>query len=98
MPRGGKRPGAGAPRGNTNAVKTGRHSVRLRAIAKALSTVPEIRDLLLEAERRQHKEQRQAQRLALRALQDIASRIPDENNPLLPYLLASLPDSKFRQN
>ncbi len=37
MPRGGKRPGAGAPRGNTNAVKTGRHSVRLRAIAKALS-------------------------------------------------------------
>ena len=98
MPRGGKRPGAGAPRGNTNAVKTGRHSARLRAIAKALSAVPEIRDLLLEAERRQQREQRKAQRLALRALQDIASRIPDENNPLLPYLLASLSDSKFRQN
>jgi len=65
---------------------------------KPSAGVPEIRDLLLEAERRQIKEQRKAQRLALRALQDIASGIPEENNPLLPYLLSSLPDSKFSQN
>ncbi len=29
MPRGGKRPGAGAPRGNFNAFKNGEHSLQL---------------------------------------------------------------------
>ena len=39
-PRGGRRPGAGAPRGNTNALKNGVHSPRLRAIATALYDNP----------------------------------------------------------
>ena len=40
--RGGKRPGAGAPRGNTNAVKTGVHSARLHAIVRRLFTDPDF--------------------------------------------------------
>lgn len=34
--RGGKRPGAGAPKGNTNALKTGHYSPRAQALARAL--------------------------------------------------------------
>ena len=98
MPRGGNRPGAGAPRGNMNAVKTGQYSVRLRAIARALGEVPQIRDMLVETERRQNKHQRKAQRLALQALQDIVSGIPDVNNPLIPYLIGSLPNSEIQKN
>ena len=98
MPRGGKRPGVGAPKGNLNAVKTGQYSVRLRAIARALSDVPQVRDLLMETERLQNKQQRKAQCLALRALQDIVSGIPDVNNPLIPYLIGSLPNSEIQQN
>ena len=98
MPRGGKRPGVGAPKGNLNAVKTGQYSVRLRAIARALSDVPQVRDLLMETERLQNKQQRKAQRLALRALQGIVSGIPDVNNPLIPYLIGSLPNSEIQQN
>ena len=98
MPRGGKRPGAGAPRGNLNAVKSGQYSVRLRAIAKALSEVPQVRDMIAEAERRQNKQQHKAQRLALQALQEIVSGIPDVNNPLIPYLIGSLPNSEIQKN
>ena len=32
MPRGGRRPGAGAPRGNLNAMRGGKHSPRARAV------------------------------------------------------------------
>ena len=44
MPAGGRRPGAGAPRGNTNALKSGRHSARFKAVLTAMSQVPEVRD------------------------------------------------------
>ncbi len=47
MPRGGRRTGAGAPRGNTNALKTGRHSLRVRAIIDALLADRETREVLL---------------------------------------------------
>ena len=46
LPRGGKRPGAGAPRGNLNALKDGRRSRQLRALFAALSQVPLFRTLL----------------------------------------------------
>ncbi len=45
--RGGRRPGAGAPAGNTNALKTGRHSVRVKAVIDALLADPETREVLL---------------------------------------------------
>jgi hypothetical protein len=39
MPRGGRRPGAGAPEGNTNALRGGRYSERIRPLEKLLLEV-----------------------------------------------------------
>ncbi|GEM_PF-3513875 len=47
MPRGGKRPGAGAPKGNLNALKNGRNSPRIREYMLNLLTMPEFAELLL---------------------------------------------------
>lgn len=43
MPRGGKRPGAGAPRKNFNALKTGRYTPRLYLLVLYLLANPFIR-------------------------------------------------------
>ena len=48
MPRGGKRPGAGAPRGNLNALKSGRYSKRLTALRAALDAMPLTADVLVK--------------------------------------------------
>ena len=40
MPRGGRRPGAGAPKGNMNALKSGRYSPHFNAVRAALSQRP----------------------------------------------------------
>ncbi len=86
MPKGGNRPGAGAPKGNLNAVKTGQYSKRLRALAKSLAEVPEVREFLLEYTRRQKRAQRKAERIAYEAVQDlILTGAPEVNNPLLAY-------------
>ncbi len=45
MPRGGKRPGAGAPRGNFNGVKSGNHSSRMLAVYIALVNHPDKKAL-----------------------------------------------------
>jgi hypothetical protein len=42
-PWGGYRPGAGAPRGNLNALRHGRYSVRVRRLARRLEQDPEFR-------------------------------------------------------
>jgi len=47
MPKGGRRPGAGAPVGNMNALKTGTRSLRVRAILMALLQDDEARAVLL---------------------------------------------------
>ena len=44
--RGGRRPGAGAPKGNTNALKTGRYSTRVIALRGALEAVPRTAQLI----------------------------------------------------
>lgn len=44
--RGGKRPGAGAPRGNLNGLKSGRYSKQVKALKLALRTVPRTADVL----------------------------------------------------
>ena len=41
MPRGGKRPGAGAPKGNFNAVRSGNHSSRMLLVYLALVNHPD---------------------------------------------------------
>jgi hypothetical protein len=46
MPRGGRRPGAGAPKGNFNAVKSGTSSRRMRLALTTLLVMPEYRHLI----------------------------------------------------
>ena len=46
MPRGGRRPGAGAPKGNVNALKSGTRSPRVMAIMEALAHDEESRLVL----------------------------------------------------
>jgi hypothetical protein len=48
MPRGGKRPGAGAPKGNLNALKTGSRSRQLNIVIEALLASPTIRRVMLK--------------------------------------------------
>ena len=47
MPHGGKRPGAGAPRGNLNALKSGRRSRQLKVVIEALVAAPTVRGLMI---------------------------------------------------
>ena len=47
MPRGGKRPGSGAPKGNLNGLKSGRRSQQLNNLIAALTDTPSIRRILL---------------------------------------------------
>ena len=89
MPRGGKRPGAGAPKGNLNALKSGRYSQRLNHLFFALAQVPELRYFLHEVRRRQLRQERQAARLARKAILDLLHASPGRNNPLIAYLLAT---------
>jgi hypothetical protein len=51
MPRGGKRPGAGAPKGNLNAFKHGRRSPRARRIIETILADPAARRALIELQR-----------------------------------------------
>ena len=48
MPRGGQRPGAGAPKGNLNALKTGSRSQQLNTVIEALLASPTIRRVMLK--------------------------------------------------
>jgi hypothetical protein len=47
MPRGGRRPGAGAPRGNLNALKNGARTRRLGYALAAMLAEPQIRDVIM---------------------------------------------------
>ena len=48
MPHGGKRPGAGAPKGNLNALKSGRRSRQLKMVIQALVAAPTVRRVMLQ--------------------------------------------------
>jgi hypothetical protein len=51
MPHGGKRPGAGAPKGNLNALKTGTRSRQLKIVIGALVAAPSVRRVMLQLAR-----------------------------------------------
>ena len=55
MSRGGRRPGAGAPRGNLNALRTGARSKQLKTLVIVLMAVPETRRVLLHLNRLEQK-------------------------------------------
>jgi hypothetical protein len=46
MPKGGRRPGSGGPKGNANALKTGEHSIRGQVVVTAMRSHPNARELL----------------------------------------------------
>ena len=53
--RGGRRAGAGAPKGNLNGLKTRRHSKVYKQLTEALPETPEAHQLLLRIAKRQRK-------------------------------------------
>ena len=83
MPRGGKRPGAGAPKGNTNAFKTGKHSPRFRSLARAISQVPQLRDMALAQYRLQKRKERQAKKIVEEQLVIALLEDPTKFNQIL---------------
>ncbi len=58
MPRGGKRPGAGAPRGNLNALKSGAYSPRFFDGLLLFGLVPEAKPIYLALKRRDRRKYR----------------------------------------
>jgi hypothetical protein len=62
MSRGGRRPGAGAPTGNLNALKTGRYSKQFATIGRLFAQDPKLRATLLDiGERLEMKQQNATQ-------------------------------------
>jgi hypothetical protein len=78
MPRGGPRPGAGAPIGNINALRHGRYSPRLLALLR----IPLISELLL---RHLPRRERPRARLAIeRLLQEQSNTRPPVQSATAP--------------
>ena len=78
--RGGRRPGAGAPRGNANAFLTGRYSNRYKDAAMLVKIIPQLRPHVDQAptgrERRRRFDQLlEAGRDAIQANPDLAARL-----------------------
>ena len=66
--RGGRRPGAGAPKGNLNALKHGENSLQLQQLALALSLVPDARKALARLARRHRRREARARTVAVTLL------------------------------
>src|SRR6266498_3648946 len=62
--RGGRRPGAGAPRGNLNALKTGLYSKQFAALGSLLAADPKLRETLLALGERLGLKQQRANDIA----------------------------------
>ena len=69
--RGGRRPGAGAPKGNLNALKHGENSRQLQQLALALSLVPDARKALNRLARRQRRREARARTVAVTLLANL---------------------------
>ena len=74
MPRGGKRPGAGAPKGNLNALKHGERSKQFARLGATIAASPKARSLLLRYADRFDAQRRRADELAGNVIDQIISR------------------------
>ena len=81
--RGGRRPGAGAPHGNLNALKHGRDSAYVQALLQALAAHPATREALIRLARRQRAHKRQAERTAALILSQLLDRALLSLRPVL---------------
>jgi len=78
MPRGGKRPGAGVPKDNLNALKHGRYSRRLKQLTESLSLIPEVRDALLAFKRINDRKVRKARQTARKLFSQLLLGLPPQ--------------------
>ena len=105
-PRGGRRPGAGAPHGNLNAMKHGETSRQMQHLATALALVPGTRKALLRLMARQRRQQAQARTVAttilanlLRStLQLVDNQPPGASVTILPNPPRRIRSSNSRKN
>ena len=65
MPRGGFRKGAGAPRGNLNALKSGRYSAQLDAAFRAVAGREDIRPIFLAIMKKRRQDSMRFQALVI---------------------------------
>jgi len=63
--RGGRRPGAGAPRGNLNGLKTGAHSPRVKAVLRAIAENPESRAVFLSLSQKGALQRKQTREMVI---------------------------------
>ena len=81
--RGGRRPGAGAPKGNLNALKHGRRSAQFAELGVLLASIPQAHDALLALARRHGLKQRRAEDVANLLLQRLLERTHQIRNARL---------------
>lgn len=72
---GGRRPGAGAPRGNLNAFRHGRYSTQQKDLARLLAEIPEARDALIRLAQQRRKRDAIAREGASKILAEILRRL-----------------------
>ena len=81
----------GAPKGNTNALKSGRYSPRFNAVRTALSQLLAVQAYLAALRRQQRRTKRMAAGEMHTALLEVMQRAPTGSNPLLAYLRKTPP-------
>ena len=93
--RGGRRPGAGAPKGNLNALRHGANSRQIQQLELALSLVPDARKALARLARRQRRQEARARAVAVTLLVSLlrASLQSLESNQPPSGSITFLPDS-----
>jgi hypothetical protein len=72
---GGRRPGAGARKGNLNALKHGRFSRYQRALIEALLQVPETREIMVAISKRQRAQTRRAEQGGAALMSELARKV-----------------------
>ena len=90
MPRGGRRPGAGAPKGNLNALKHGRTSVAYNLMVAALAEIPEIREMFIAFHRNQERRKRAARRTARDLFVRMIQGLPPQEDPEINQTIQTL--------
>ena len=102
MTRGGRRPGAGAPLGNLNGLKHGKHSRRFQRLVDALAQIPETRDLILAYHRHELRKKRRVRRTARALFIQLLLQLPpqpDEKlNQVIDHLRKLATDENCKSN
>jgi hypothetical protein len=92
MPRGGRRPGAGAPKGNMNNLKHGLYSRQFAQVGALLASNPTVRQALLTVAQRQHLQQQRADQAAALLLARLFQRAQSVASAAHPELVEACPE------